>query len=150
MREKTVALFRMAFSTRTLTLLKSLYWILLTLVHLYICYILFASNKAITGILWLILGFMLMFIVYPVYFPPGDPGSHWPPYISACPDYLTRLGMSSKCVDYVGLNSHLLKKSDPSLPPSLTDSTKVFDTSGSVSDKAARTQQYGLSWEGIA
>jgi hypothetical protein len=139
----------MAYSTRTLTLMKSLYWILLTLVHLYICYILFASNKAITGILWLIFGFMIMFILYPVYFPPGDPGSHWPPYITACPDYLTRIA-PGKCVDYVGLNSHLLKKSDPALPPALTDSTKVFDSSGSTSQKASRAQQYGLGWEGIA
>lgn len=139
----------MAFSSRVLTLLKSLYWILLTLVHLYICYILFASNKAITGIMWLIFGFMIMFIMYPVYFPPGDPGSHWPPYITACPDYLTRIGPNA-CADFVGLNSHLLKKADPALPPALTDSSKVFDASGSASQKAARAQQYGLSWEGIA
>ena len=139
----------MAFSTRTLVLLKWLYWILLTLVHLYVCYLLFATNRAVAGILWLIFGFMLIFILYPVYFPPGDPGSHWPPYITACPDYLTRIA-PNKCVDYVGLNSHLLKKSDPALPPALTDSTKVFDASGSTSQKAARAQQYGLSWEGIA
>ena len=139
----------MAFSTRTLILLKWLYWILLTLVHLYICYILFASNKAIAGIMWLIFGFMLMFLLYPVYFPPGDPGSHWPPYVSACPDYLTMIGPNA-CVDYVGLNSHLLKKSDPAHPPVATDSSRVFDTSGSASVKASRVQQYGLSWEGIA
>jgi hypothetical protein len=139
----------MAFSTRTLQLLKSLYWILLSLVHLYICYLLFTSNRAITGIMWLIFGFMLLFIMYPVYFPPGDPGSHWPPYVSACPDYLTLVGPNA-CADFVGLNSPLLKKSDPSLPPALTDSSKVFDTSGPVSTKAARAQQYGLSWEGVA
>ena len=140
---------RMAFSSRTLTLLKWLYWILLSLVHLYICYLLFVANKAIAGILWLIFGFMIIYIMYPVFFPPGDPGSKWPPYIAACPDYLTLIAPNA-CADFVGLNSPLLKKSDPANPPPPTDSTRVFDASGSVAVKAARTQQYGLSWEGIA
>ena len=139
----------MAFSTRVLILLKWLYWIILTCVHLYICYILFATSKAIAGILWLIFGFVILFLMYPYFFPPGDPGSHWPPYITACPDYLTKIGPNA-CVDFVGLNSPLLKKADPAHPPALTDSSKVFDPSGSVSDKAAKAQQYGLSWEGVA
>jgi len=140
---------RMAFSSRTLTLLKWLYWILMTMVHLYICYLLFAANKAIAGILWLIFGFMIIYIMYPVFFPPGDPGSQWPPYIAACPDYLSLIAPNA-CADFVGLNSPLLKKSDPAHPPPATDSTRVFDASGSVAVKAARAQQYGLSWEGIA
>ncbi len=139
----------MAFSTTTLTLLKSLYWLLLSMAQLYICYVLFAQNKAIAGIIWLILGFILLFIVYPVYFPPGDPGSHWPPYISACPDYLTKIAPNA-CVDYVGLNSPILKKSDPAHPPTVKDTSKVFDAGGNTSQKAARAQQYSLSWEGIA
>lgn len=139
----------MAFSTTTLTLLKSLYWILLSMAHLYICYVLFAQNKAIAGIIWLIFGFILLFILYPVYFPPGDPGSHWPPYISACPDYLTVIAPNA-CVDFVGLNSPLLKKSDPAHPPAVKDTSKVFDSGGSTSQKASRAQQYSLSWEGIA
>jgi len=139
----------MAFSTRVLQLLKSLYWIILTLAHLYICYLLFATSRAIAGIIWLILGFMIIFVLYPVYFPPGDPGSHWPPYVAACPDYLTLIA-PNKCADFVGLNSSLLKKSDPSLPPVPTDSSKVFDSSGTLAQKASRAQQYGLGWEGIA
>ena len=139
----------MALSARTLLLAKWLYWILLSLAHLYICYMLFTMNHAIAGIMWLIIGFMLIFIMYPVYFPPGDPGAHWPPYVSTCPDYLTLIGPHA-CVDYVGLGSPLLKKSDPKLPPALTDSSRVFDSSGSVATKAANAQRYGLSWEGIA
>jgi len=139
----------MAFSARALKLLKSLYWVIFTLAHLYICYLLFATNRAIAGIMWLIFGFILLFIMYPVYFPFGDPGARWPPYVAGCPDYLTKIGPNS-CVDYVGLNSSLLSKSDPSMPPTEGDSTKVFDTSGSLAQKAARTQQYGLSWEGVA
>jgi len=146
---KTYPQNRMAFSTRVLILLKWLYWIVLTCVHLYICYILFATSRAIAGILWLIFGFVILFLMYPYFFPPGDPGSHWPPYITACPDYLTKIGPNA-CADFVGLNSPLLKKSDPAHPPALTDSSKVFDPSGSASDKAAKAQQYGLSWEGIA
>jgi hypothetical protein len=139
----------MATSTKNLTLLKSLYWLILGLGHLYVCYLLFTNNRAITGILWFILGAMLIYIMYPVYFPPGDPGAHWPPYISACPDYLTLLAPNA-CVDYAGLNSPLLKKSDPAYPPAVTDSTRVFNAAGTPAQKAARAQQYGLSWDGIA
>ena len=139
----------MAFSTQALKLLKSLYWIIFTLAHLYICYLLFATNRVIAGILWLIFGFMLLFVMYPVYFPPGDPGTKWPPYVSACPDYLTKIG-HNKCVDHVGLNSPQLKRSDRNLPTAESDSSRVFDTSGSLAEKAARAQQYGLSWEGVA
>ena len=139
----------MAISTRTITLFKWLYWIILTCVHLYICYILFATNRAIAGIIWLILGFMLIFLLYPVYFPMGDPGSKWPPYVRACPDYLTMIAPNA-CVDYVGLNSAKLQKSDPAHPPIITDATKVFNASGDVGEKAAKAQSYGLSWEGVA
>lgn len=139
----------MAYSATTLKLFKSLYWLILTIAQLYICYLLIVSNRTITGIIWLILGFILIFVMYPVYFPMGDPGSQWPPYIAACPDYLSVLA-PSLCVDYVGLHSPLLKKSDPANPPAASDSTRVFDASGPVSAKAARAQQYGLSWEGIS
>ena len=139
----------MAYSTQALKLFKSLYWILLSLAQLYIVYILFTTNRAIAGLLWLIFGFMLIFIMYPVYFPPGDPGSHWPTYIAACPDYLSVLAKGF-CVDYVGLNSPLLSKSDPASPPATSDSKYVFDATGSVAERAARAQRYGLSWEGIA
>lgn len=138
----------MAFSTTTLKLMKSLYWIIGLAVHLYICYLLFANSRAIAGILWLILGIMLLWLLYPVYFPVGDPGSHWPPYIRSCPDYLTLL-YPNGCVDYSGLNSPLLKPSDPNNPPQPGDSQHIFDSSGTVSQKAARAQQYGLTWEGI-
>lgn len=138
----------MAFSGTTLTLMKSLYWILGLFVHLYICYLLFMNNRPIAGLLWLILGVMLLWLLFPVYFPYGDPGSHWPPYIRSCPDYLTLIAPNA-CVDYSGLNSPVLKPSDPANPPSPGDTQHVFDSSGSASQKAARAQQYGLTWEGI-
>jgi hypothetical protein len=140
----------MALSKQTLYLAKWLYWIILTCVHLYLCYILFTLNRAIAGILWLILGFILIAIMYPVYFPPGNPGSQWPPYISACPDYLTMIGANA-CVDYVGLHSSpLLTKSDPANPPVITDSARVFNSGGSIANKASAAKQYNLSWEGVA
>jgi hypothetical protein len=138
----------MALSKRVLTLTKWLYWILMTMLHLYICYILFTINHAIVGVLWLILGFILLYVMYFVYFPPGDPGTVWPPYIRSCPDYLTMIAPNA-CVDYVGLNT-MLKKSDPAHPPLPTERSHVFDSSGSNTEKANRTIQYGLSWEGIA
>jgi hypothetical protein len=138
----------MALSKQTLYLAKCLYWIILTLAHLYVCYILFATNRVIAGILWLILGFILIAIMYPVFFPPGNPGSQWPPYIAGCPDYMTMVG-PNLCVDYVGLNSGKIKKSDPSAPPATTDSARVFNSGGSVSQKAANAQSMNLTWEGI-
>jgi hypothetical protein len=139
----------MALSNQTLYLMKCLYWVLLTCAHLYVCYILIVTGRSIAGIIWLILGFILIAILYPVYFPPGNPGSQWPPYLSACPDYMTLIA-PNKCVDYVGLNSSILKMSDPAHPPPETDSTYVFDSSGSMSEKAAKAQRYGFSWEGVA
>ena len=78
----------------------------------------------------------------------GDPESKWPPYISSCPDYLTKLD-ETHCIDLVGLKSRLLVRSDPNNLPAVTDVSAVFDASGSTSVKASRAQQYGLSWEGI-
>ena len=140
----------MALSSTSLTFMKWTYWVVLILLHLYVCYLLITYQPAhmITGILWFILGLLLFFLMYPVFFPPGDPGAQWPPYIAACPDYLTVIA-PNYCADFVGLNSPLLKKSDPAYPPATTDSSAVFDASGTVAQKAARTQQYGLTWEGI-
>lgn len=139
----------MALSATALWYAKVMYWIIMVLIQLFVCYLLFAMGRAITGLLWALLGFFLIYVMYYVYFPPGDPSSHWPPYISACPDYLTRIAPNA-CADYVGLSSPLLQKSDPLSPPPVTDTAHVFNTSGSVADKAARAQQYGLSWEGVA
>ena len=139
----------MALSTNVLRLMKSLYWIVLSCAHLYICYTLLVTNRAIAGFLWLIAGFLLIYALYPVYFPAGDPGSKWPPYVRGCPDYLTMIAPNA-CADYVGLNNGKLQKSDPAHPPIVTDATRVFDASGDVGAKAARAQQYGLSWEGVA
>jgi hypothetical protein len=86
--------------------------------------------------------------MYPYFFAPGDPGSQWPPYIKGCPDYLTMIGPNA-CVDFVGLNSPKLKKSDPKMPPAITDPNYVFSSAGSMQQKAAAAQAYGLSWEGI-
>jgi len=139
----------MAFSKRTLKLFKWLYWIFLILVQLYITYIFFASDRIILGCLWLVTGFILIFVFYFYYFPLGDPGSSWPPYITPCPDYMTQIA-PGKCVDYVGLHAPSIKKSDPSLPPPpLNDASHVFDGSGSMSQKAVAAQQNGLSWEGV-
>jgi hypothetical protein len=138
----------MAFSKSSLTLMKWLYWILLSLAQLFVVYLLISSGRAISGILWLVLGFIMIYIFYPVYFPTGDPGSQWPPYITACPDYLTMIAPNT-CVDYVGLGSPVLKKSDPANPPLASDSQHIFNSTGSVAQKQSKAQQYGLSWEGI-
>lgn len=138
----------MALGKEELKLSKALYWIILTAVHLYVCYLLFMNNRAIAGILWLVLGFILIYIMYPVYFPNGGASTRWPPYVTTCPDYLTLIAPNA-CADFVGLGSPILKKSDPALPPSPNDSSYVFKPTGTVAEKAALAQQYGLSWEGI-
>jgi hypothetical protein len=139
----------MALGKNELRLAKWLYWIGLSALHLYACYMLFMNNRAIAGVMWLVLGFLLIYVMYPVFFPMGDPGAQWPPYISACPDYLSVIAPNA-CADFVGLNSPLLKKSDPAFPPAVSDTTRVFNSTGTVAQKAAKAQQYGLSWEGIA
>jgi hypothetical protein len=135
----------MAVSANTLKLLKSLYWIILVAAHLYLCYLLFSIGHAIAGTIWLIFGFMLIYLVYPVYFPAGDPGSQWPPYITACPDYLT-LSSNGSCYDFVGLNTKL-QYTDPAVSPLPTDPAHAF--APNVSNKAAAAQSWGLTWEGV-
>jgi hypothetical protein len=140
----------MALSKNALRITKILYWVFTIAIHLFITYTLFVTDRAIAGILWLVLGLLLIYIVYPFYFPPGDAVSHWPPYIAGCPDYLTSIG-PNLCVDYVGLGSPRLQRSDPTLsPPPASDTAHVFNAAGSVHEKAQKAQQYGLTWEGIA
>jgi hypothetical protein len=140
----------MALSKNTLRLAKILYWVITIALHLALTYFLFVINHGIAAILWLILGLLLIYIVYPFYFPPGNGSSSWPPYIAGCPDYLTMIG-PNLCVDYVGLGSPRLQKSDPTLtPPPASDTAHVFNSSGTVHEKAQKAQQYGLTWEGIA
>ena len=137
----------MAYSKTELRIFKWLYWIILLLAHIYIVYIMFATDRAILAILWMITGLIMIFVFYFYYFPWNDPGTKWPPYITSCPDYLTNIG-NNRCVDYVGLHSPKLKKSDPKLPPP-TDPAHIFDGSGTMAQKAANAQLYGLSWEGV-
>ena len=138
----------MAFSASTLRLMKWLYWIILTAVHLYVVYLLFADSRAIAGTLWLIFGFLVIYVLYPVYFPPGDPGANWPPYVAGCPDYLTMIAPNA-CADYVGLFSPRLRKSDPANPPAPGDSQAVFNSGGTKTQKSANASAYGLTWEGV-
>jgi hypothetical protein len=140
----------MALSKSSLLFAKGVYWIGLSLFHLYICYQLLTMGHQVVALLWLFAGFILLFIMYPLFFP-NNGSSSWPPYVTGCPDYLTMIGPNA-CVDYVGLNSPLLKKADPSHPPAPGDadySSYVFNSSGTVPQKVARAQQYGLSWEGL-
>jgi hypothetical protein len=142
----------MALSQNTIWIAKLLYWLLLSAGNLYLCYLLITTGRAMAGILMLVLGFVLIYILYPYYFPPGMGTGQWPPYITTCPDYLT-LVRGSDCMDFVGLGSPLLKKADRQHPPQPTDSDYsqyVFDSSGTREQKAARAQQYGLSWQGVA
>jgi hypothetical protein len=142
----------MAISNNTMRFLKGLYWILVITLHIYICYQLFLSERVITCALWFVAGFILIVIMYSIYFPQGADDSSWPPYVSTCPDYLTVVSPTA-CMDFVGLNSPLLKKADPTNMPAPTSSDSsqyVFNPTGSAAEKARKAQQYGLTWEGIA
>ena len=130
--------------------MKALYWIVGIFMHLWLCYILFVGNRAITGVVWLILGLFLLFVMYMYYFPPGAPGSSWPPSTTYCPDYMTRVS-DSVCMDFVGLHSQI-QKADPANPPQPTESQYnryVFDPRGTVSQKIAHARAKGLTWEGL-
>jgi hypothetical protein len=130
-----------------LTFLKSMYWILFTLGHLYIVYNLFVMDRAIAATIWAVVGFILIIVFYHVFFPPGT-GNQWPPYFTACPDYLTQV-QPGKCMDFVGLGSPLLKRADRK-DPQVNDPNYTFNTTGlSTSDKIALAQQYNLTWDGL-
>jgi len=137
----------MAVTNATLTLLKWLYCIFFTVAHLYIAYLLLTTDRAIAAIIWLVAGFALLYVMYFVYFPPGDPATQWPPFIRPCPDYLSTLA-PGKCVDYVGIGS-ILKPSNPANPPAPTNTEQVFDATGTMQQKADNANRYHLSWEGI-
>jgi hypothetical protein len=137
----------MALSNRTLQLAKYCYWILLTIAHLYICYILFVTDRVIAGVLWLVMGFLMIAVFFPVFFPPGNPGARWPPYISPCPDYMTQIA-PGVCADFVGLNS-AIKKSDPKNPPVGGDATRVFTTEKDMQRNAINATNAVLSWQGV-
>lgn len=139
----------MAFGKTTLRLLKWMYWVVLLLAHIYIVYLMFVTDRAILAILWMIVGLIMIFVFYFYYFPWGDPGTIWPPYVTACPDYLTSIG-NSRCVDYVGLHSSKIRKSDPTLTPPTSDSDPaVFVNSGTPAQKAANAAARDLSWQGV-
>ncbi len=142
----------MPVSKNTLYFAKIAYWMILSIAILVLTYMLITSGRSVAAILWLVFGFMLAYIVYPYYFPPGTGSGQWPPYVTACPDYLTMVG-PNVCMDFVGLGSTLLKKADRTNPPQPTDqdyAKYVFNGAGTLAEKTSRAQQYGLSWQGIA
>lgn len=145
----------MALSANTLKLLRWMYWIVAIFAHLYVCYSLFVLDRPITGVVWLILGLVLIFVMYLYYFPLGDNISSWPPYITTCPDYLTAVTQSNGatvCMDYVGLNNPGIKTMNPATPIPQSDPTYsqyIFDPSGTTSQKITAAQARGLTWEGL-
>ena len=143
----------MPYSKKTLRMAKWAYWIVGLFIHLWVCYTLFTINHAITAIIWLILGLVLLVIMYMYYFSPSDANSNWPPYITVCPDYLTSVsqGGTDVCFDFVGLNSKLLK-ADPKHLPQPSDgnySKYAFNPSGTVAQKIANAQANSLTWQGL-
>lgn len=145
----------MALSKKTLRLLKWMYWIVGIFAHLYICYNLFVLDRPITGVVWLILGLVLIFVMYLYYFPPDDSGSSWPPYVTTCPDYLTAVTQTdgvTVCMDYVGLNNPNIRTTDPRHPPMPSEpnySQYIFDPAGTTSQKITNAQARGLTWQGL-
>ena len=139
----------MAVSKKAIQFAEWIYWIGSVIAVLSISVALFKTQRPIAAMVWSIAGLMMVYIFYAIFFPASTKAETWPPYISSCPDYLTLL-RPNQCVDFVGLNSPLLIKSDPAHPPPASAGSKViFDSSGSSAQKTARAQQYGLSWEGI-
>ena len=138
----------MAISSRTLKVLKALYWLVCVAVHLVVVLKLFQIQHVIAGAIWLVAGLVLIYVFYGYFFPKDGEDGKWPPFIRPCPDYLTQIA-PGKCVDYVGMGGQL-KKSDPQHPPAVTNSEYVFDAMGTMAQKAQNAKSYGLSWEGIA
>ena len=137
-------------SKNTTKLVKTLYWIIGFFSHLYVCYLLFVTDRAITGIIWFILGLILLFVMYLYYFPNGNTNT-WPPYVTVCPDYLTSVTPTA-CMDFVGLHNQYIKKANPSNLPQPSESEYsryVFDPTGTKNQKITNAQSKGLTWEGL-
>jgi len=149
----------MPFSKKSIRLAKWIYWIVGLFVHLWLCYTLFTMNRAITAIIWLILGLVLLSVMYIYYFSSADSSSTWPPYITVCPDYLTSVTQKNNagtevmgCFDLVGLNNPHINKSDPNnlTPPDNTSYSRfAFDPSGTVNQKITNARVKGLTWQGL-
>jgi hypothetical protein len=81
----------------------------------------------------------------------------WPPYLSACPDYLTYMGKDPRtqkamCVDFTGVGRRNgIKRSDILLPPKPEERDYIFLTSASdtAEKKCNDALGRGLSWSGI-
>lgn len=106
------------------------------------------------------LGFLVLFWMYYVRWFVADSQfvyPTWPPFLSACPDYLTFMGRDpasgrSMCVDFVGVSRRNgLKKADILLPPKAQDRDYIFLTnpSDSTEKKCNDAIGRGLSWSGI-
>ena len=53
----------MALSKNALRLAKILYWVFTVAIHLFITYTLFVMDRPIAGILWLVLGLLLVLVL---------------------------------------------------------------------------------------
>jgi len=137
-----------------------IYWILGLLVASAIGYVLYKMNFQIAGVLVFLGAVIALFYYYVKWFQLPSTNITWPPYTTACPDFLTLANPGTttgkaQCMDYVGVSANgKLKKADPAKQYNSNDpaNTKFYfnvDRSKGTTEQCQAAAEYGLTWSTI-
>jgi len=118
-------------------------------------------NYQIAGVLTFLGCVLALFYYYVKWFQlPSKTEGSWPPYTTACPDFLTladagSTGGVAKCIDYVGVSANgRLQKADPkqTYKPSNPSDAKYYfpiNKTDKNTDLCQSAAEYGLTWSTI-
>lgn len=154
----------MAISRSTMTFLSVVHWLGGLGLTIFFTYQFVNSGRTMLGALFFIIAVTNLVYFYFKWFWMDRTFalSDWPPYRTACPDFMTMLeppgsagpGSAGKCVDFVGVSYHnILKRSDPGNPPDESDPAYrdfIFSVSPRQRDKEKATSALArnLAWQG--
>lgn len=159
----------MAFSPATLKVLENVYWFVCAFLLGAGIYVTWKRNKQIEAVLLTIIGSAAIFYYWIKWFKIVDKSSMWPPYINACPDYLTLVtpeatGYSEHvCMDFVGVSTQplMMKKTNPNdITQSsesdfqnfvfLVEKSRANETPDQFNKRVClQVQSKGLAWAGV-
>ena len=159
----------MALSPATMRILENIYWFVTAFMLGAGIYVTWKNNKQIEAVLLTIIGGAAIFYYWIKWFKIKSKDGMWPPYINACPDYLTLVSPDATgasepvCMDFVGVSLQplVLKKTDPTRIPQAADSDfeqfvfKVEKSAAGATPEdynkqvCLKVQAKGLSWAGV-
>ena len=137
-----------------------LYWTLGLVASLGIGYVLYKMNYQIAGVLTFLGCILALFYYYVKWFQIPSKTNTWPPYKTACPDFLTIADAGAttgiaKCIDYVGVSANgRLQKADPTKTYTHTDPVNAkyyfpINKNDKNTDLCQSASDYGLTWSTI-